>query len=65
VKGKRTHDGYHEACSVELMSKRPAVNKKLSFSSNGHGRIHEFNGETDNVKEVGEGYESSSSTESE
>jgi hypothetical protein len=45
------------------MSKCPSVNKKVSFSIN--GRIHELNGETDNVKEVDEGYESSSSAESE
>jgi hypothetical protein len=65
VKGKPTNDGHHEACSVELMSKRPAVNKKVSFSSNDNGWIHEFNGETDTVKEVDEGYSSSSSAESE
>jgi hypothetical protein len=54
---------YHEGCSAEFMSNRPAVNKKkVSFSSNGW--IHELNGENDNVKEVDEAAESSSSAES-
>ncbi|GJN14904.1 hypothetical protein PR202_gb01780 [Eleusine coracana subsp. coracana] len=50
---------YHEGCSAEFVSSRPAVNKKkVSFSSN--GRIHELNGETE---EADEGSESSGSAD--
>jgi hypothetical protein len=53
----------HEGCRAEFMLNRLPVNKKkVSFSSN--GRIHELNGENDNVKEVDGASESPSDAES-
>ncbi|GJM89041.1 hypothetical protein PR202_ga05637 [Eleusine coracana subsp. coracana] len=55
----RDNGDYHEGCSAEFVSSRPAVNKKkVSFSSN--GRIHELNGATE---EFDEGSESSGSAD--
>ncbi|TVU20623.1 hypothetical protein EJB05_36838 [Eragrostis curvula] len=54
-------DCHHEGCSAEYMSNRPAVNRKVSFSSN--GQVHELvNGETQSRKEVDEGSDQSESS---